>query len=207
MNFAEELHESVTHLERAHNVEPRMSLETAAMVENARPQLVAMSLQMLSELYYGMSMGIFVAPENCHFITSDSPTVWYNPEAYKLPPFWRSAGLAQEKVEVTMPLTPKFALYLSHYEKITGYLNVPARVVQDLNRRTRFHCEQWFISQNGEVREEWFEVIPLPEDRWENSHKASSRLSSGRNAKRNVDIPCPVILVRIRWREASECPR
>ena len=98
-------------MEETHDAEPRSSLETAAMLENARPGYIAMSLQMLAELCHGMSMAILVAPVTDHSITSDSPTVWYNPEAYKWPPFWRTTGLAQESVEVTIPLTPQYALF------------------------------------------------------------------------------------------------
>ena len=169
VNFLQEFHEKVKRLEKMHSAEPRTSIEVAGMLENARPKYVATSLQMLTEMYYTMSMGIFVAPSTDSFITSDNPTVWYNPEAYKWPPFWRQAGLAQEKVEVTMPLTPRHALFLSHDVKISGYRQLPAKLVQEFNRRTRFHCDQWFVSCKGEVREEWFDAGTPPEDRWENS--------------------------------------
>lgn len=169
MSFLQKTHEKVKQMEEAHNADPCTSLETAAMLENARPKYVAMSLQILAEQYLGMSMGIFVAPAADHFITSDSPTVWYNPDAHKSPPFWRSPGLADEKIEVTMPLTPNCALYLSHNDRISGYRQLPAKIVQELNRRTRFRCDQWFIPWQGEVREEWFDAGTPPEDRWENT--------------------------------------
>jgi hypothetical protein len=169
VNSLQDIHEKVKSLEESHNAEPRTSLEIAAILENARPEFIAISLQTLAELYYGVTMGIFVAPATDHFITSDSPTVWYNPDAYKWPPFWRSPGLAQEKVEVTMPLTPQCALFLSHDDKISGYRQLSARVVQEFNRRTRFQCDQWFVSWQGEVRAEWFDTGTPPEDRWENS--------------------------------------
>jgi hypothetical protein len=169
VNFLQEVHEKVTRMEEAHNAEPRTSIEIAAMLESARPRLVATSLPLLAPTYFGMSMGIFVAPPTDHFITSDSPTVWYNPDAYKWPPFWRSPGLAQEKIEVTMPLTPKYALYLSHNDKVSGYRPLSAKVVLEFNRRTRFHCDKWFVSWQGEVRDEWFDAGTLPEDRWENT--------------------------------------
>jgi hypothetical protein len=168
-HFLREVHDKIKRMEETHKAEPSTSLEIGAMLENARPEYIAISLQMLAELYYSMSLGIFVAPATDPFITSDSPIVWYNPEAYKWPPFWRSPGLAQEKVEVTMPLTPQFALFLSHNDKFSGYRELPANVVQELNRHTRFHCDQWFVSWQGEVRDEWFDVRTPPEDRWENS--------------------------------------
>jgi hypothetical protein len=169
IKFLQDIHDKVKGMEEQHNAEPRSSLETADMLDNAWPKYVAMSLQMLSALYYDMALAILIASPPDYFITSDSPTVWYNPEAYKVPPFWRSPGLAQEKVEVTMPLTPHYALYLSHNEKIGGYRRLPGKLVQEFNRRTRFHCDHWFVSWQGEIRESWFDEGTPPEDRWENT--------------------------------------
>ncbi|MEO7142261.1 MAG: DUF4238 domain-containing protein [Bryobacteraceae bacterium] len=169
VNFLQELHDKVQTMEEAHNCEARTSLETAAMLENARPKWVATSLEILAPLYYKMSLAIFVAPSTDHFITSDSPTAWYNPDAYKWPPFGRSPGLAQQKVEVTLPLTSNHVLYLSHDEKISGYRQCTSKIVQEFNRRTRFHCDQWFVSWKGEVRDSWFENGKLPDDCWENT--------------------------------------
>lgn len=169
VKFLQELHDMVRNMEEVHDAEARTSREMAAMLENARPEWVARSLEMLAPLYYEMSLAIFVAPSTDHFITSDSPTAWYNPDAYKWPPFRRSPGLAQQKVEVTLPLTPKHALYLSHNEKMSGYRQLTSKIVQEFNRRTRFHCDQWFVSWKGEVRECWFEPGKLPDDCWENT--------------------------------------
>lgn len=168
-NFLQEVHEQAKRLEEMHNAEPRTSREISSMLENAQPQYVAMSLEMLAAVYYGMRIAVLLAPATDYFITSDSPTVWYNPAAYKWPPFFRSPGLAQGEIEVTMPLTPHHALFLSHNDRITGYLQLPSRIVRELNRRTRFHCDQWFISRHGEILQEWFEAGIPPEDRWENS--------------------------------------
>lgn len=168
-NFVHELHDMIKSMEEQHGAEPRISLQTAAMLDNLRPNYVAMALPMLAPLYSGMSMAIFVAPATDSFITSDSPTAWYNPDAYRWPPFWRSPGLAQEKIEVTMPLTPRHALYLSHNKRISGFQPLTGRLVQELNRRTRFHCDKWFVPWQGEVRDSWFEEAPPPEDRWENT--------------------------------------
>jgi Protein of unknown function (DUF4238) len=168
-SFLQQIHGKVKRMEEMHNAQPRTSLETAAMLENARPKYVAMSIQIVAEMYYGMSMAVFVSPATEYFITSDCPTVWFNPDAYKWPPLSRPPGLAQKKIEVTMPLTPKYALYLSHNEKIGGYRRVPAKAVQEINRRTRFHCDQWFIPWKGEIRQEWFDPGTPPDDRWENT--------------------------------------
>jgi hypothetical protein len=180
VDFVKEIHDGVKRMEEQHNAEPSTSLEVAAMLENARPEYIAMSLEILAKMYYEMSMAILVAPLTDRFITSDSPTVWYNPDSYKLPPFWRSPGLAQEKVEVTMPLTPKYSLYLSRNDKVSGYRQLPANIVQELNRRTRFHCDQWFISWKGEVRPEWFDPRTPPEDRWENTPEGKRRAEQQR---------------------------
>ena len=168
-NSLQKLHEKVKRMEETHNAEPHTSKAIDTLLQNARPNYVAISLQVLVPLYYRMSMGIFVAPTTDHFITSDSPTVWYNPDAYKWPPFYRSPGLAQKKIEVTMPLTPRYALFLSHDDKVTGYRQLSAKGIQEFNRRTCFHCDEWFVSWQGEVRQGWFDAGTPPEDRLENS--------------------------------------
>jgi uncharacterized protein DUF4238 len=179
-NILQEIHDKVRSMEEQHNLEPCTSLETASMLENVRPGFVALSLPIVAPLYHDMSMAIFVAPGTDRFITSDNPSVWYNPEAYKLPPYWRSPGLAQERIEVTMPLTPQYALYLSHNKKISGYRTLTGHLVQEMNRRTRFHCDQWFVSWQGEIRRFWFEQAALPEDRWENSPEGKSAMEQSK---------------------------
>jgi hypothetical protein len=167
--FIQKIHDNVKHLEEAHDLPPGKSIETGAMLENARPHYVAMAIQDLAELYARMSMAILIAVDGDHFITSDSPTVWFNPQAYKWPPFYRSPGLDQADIEVTLPLTPQHLMFLSHRPNITGYRPTTEKVVEEFNRRTRAYCDQWFISWQGEIRSYWFETGTLPEDRWENT--------------------------------------
>ena len=161
--------EIVQRIEQQHKLDPSTSLEIGALLDNVRPFFVASSLPIIAPLYYRMSMAILVAPGEEMFITSDSPTAWNNPEAYKWPPFYRSPGLAQEGIEVTLPLTPRYALLLSHNDKISGYKKATDRLVNEMNRRTRFHCDQFFVSWKGEIRDYWFEQPTLPDDAWENS--------------------------------------
>ncbi len=49
-----------------------------------------------------MTVTIFCTSDDARFITSDAPVVWFDPELYKLPPFYRSPGLGSETIEVTI---------------------------------------------------------------------------------------------------------
>jgi hypothetical protein len=175
-DFLQQVHGKVKRLEELHNAEPKTSLTTGAMLENARAKYVAIAIQDLAELYAQMPMAILVAPETDHFITSDSPTVWFNPQAYKLPPLLRAPGLDQADIEVSLPLTPRYLMFLSHRESLLGYRTIPGKMVQEINRRTRAYCDEWFVSWEGEVQPYWFERGTQREDRWENTPEGKQAL-------------------------------
>ena len=112
------------------------------------------------------------------FITSDRPFVMTNPEAYKLPPVMRvPAPGRDEKIEITLPLTPRHALFIAHLYP-AGYHEVDQATVDALNARTRFGCDEYFVSQKGIVKDFWFVSAKVPEDSWENSPegKASEQI-------------------------------
>jgi hypothetical protein len=180
--FLEEVYGKMRRMEEAHHSEPTTSAEVEGLLANAHGHYVGMSIEQMVPLYFGMRMAILTAPATDPFITSDSPTVWFNPEAHRWPPFYRSPGLAQEKIEVTMPLGPRHMLFMSHGE-LSGYRAIPGRAAQELNRRTRFHCDEWFVPWQGEVRTQWFDRGTPPDDRWENTAEGRQALEQ----KRQVD--------------------
>jgi hypothetical protein len=167
--FFSKIHELTLHLEHTHTVPPRASLETGLFATYAHPIAIAMTLEQLPHLFFQMNMTILQTDDDLGFITSDEPCVWFNPEAHKMPPFYRSPGLAQEKIEVTLPLSPKYMLFLTHSFK-AGYLRIPTRAVDDLNRRTRAHSREHFVSWNGKTKPIWFHMGTMPEDAWEKTH-------------------------------------
>ena len=77
-------------------------------------------------------------------------------------------GLARRKIEVTLPLTPQHLLFISH-SNLRGYLRAVPRLVDEVNRRTRFYCADYFVSWKGETKPYWFDPGQEPEDSWERS--------------------------------------
>jgi hypothetical protein len=165
----QELHDVVSKLEEQHHAEPITSLQTGKMVETAHQYFVMTALEIQTPLLFAMEMSIFVAKDECGFITSDSPCVWFNPKAHTLPPFYRSPGLAQPDIEVTLPLTPHHLLLISHHRPQTFYVDVNQKTVDEANRLVRAYSTSEFVSWKGETRPYWFENGEAPADAWENT--------------------------------------
>lgn len=172
----QELHDKVVALEKAHNAEPTTSTQTAELLEHAQQHVIVMSLPTVTPLLFQMPMTILVTNDELGFITSDNPCVLFNPKWYKLPPFFRSPGLAQTDIEITLPLTPQHVLLISH-RTYPLYQRVGQRVVDELNRRSRFFCTEEFVSWKGETRPYWFDPGKEPEDTWEKSEEGNRALA------------------------------
>jgi hypothetical protein len=140
-------------------------------------RLLADSVRMLrmvttreAKLLSGMTVTILCTPDDTPFITSDAPVVWHDPELYKMPPFYRTPGLGSPTIEVTMPLAPTRLLLLTHartaegYEPILPTLAVGMHLIDENNRRTRFHCDEHFVSNSSEKKEIWFDPGAPPPD-------------------------------------------
>jgi hypothetical protein len=120
------------------------------MVQSQLPVLVQMKLAVLT------------TKDDLGFITSDQPCVWFDPEAYKRPPMFRTPGLAFPTIEVTLPASPSHLLLLS-WHNLTGYRPVRHQFLDDLNRRTRFYCDEYVICRRNEKRDIWFDPGKPPE--------------------------------------------
>jgi hypothetical protein len=105
------------------------------------------------------------------------PGVWFNPKAHTLPPLYRSPGLAQKDIEVTLPLTPHHLLLISHHRS-PQYVDVERPVVDEQNRCIRFHCTEEFVSKSAETRVIWFDRGTEPPDTWEQSEEGKAALAN-----------------------------
>ena len=120
-------------------------------------------------LFMRMNMTILCNEADEGFITSDCPFTMVNPDSYKLPPGLRYPAPGRDaKIEITLPLSPRRLLLISHVYP-SGYKDVPQQVVDELNSRARFGCAQHFVSQKGIVSDFWFIAAKIPSDSWENS--------------------------------------
>jgi hypothetical protein len=162
------IHELVLKSERARNAPPVASLEAKDRAQYAHQYMIRATLETLPQMLFRMSLAILETDDRLGFITSDTPCVWFDPDAYKLPPGLRAPSLSNPKVQVSLPLTPQNALIFSH-SRLRGYMRAAPQNVDELNRRVRFGCSQYFISWKGETKPSWFEAGVLPRDAWENT--------------------------------------
>ncbi|PKR83893.1 DUF4238 domain-containing protein [Heyndrickxia camelliae] len=111
--------------------------------------------------YKKMQLSILNTDDEVGFITSDDPCVWFDPEAYKRPPFYRSVGLGYRSVEVTLPISPNQAILISH-TPLPMYLNVDMGIVDSINRKTRFHADKYYVVNKNYKNDFWFKVLEPP---------------------------------------------
>jgi hypothetical protein len=183
--FFGDIHELVVKDERAHNAPPITSLQTKEMAQYAHQYVIQATLQTLPQMLFRMSWAVLKTDDELGFITSDTPCVWFDPDAYKRPPGLRSPNLSNSRIEVSLPLTPQHALMFSH-SRLSGYMCATPQVVDELNRRVRFGSSEHFISWKGETKNSWFEQGVLPDDAWENTtegKRAMKEMQSYREAR------------------------
>jgi hypothetical protein len=126
-----------------------------------------------------------IETDDVGFITSDIPVTWFDPEAYKKPPFYRVAALSSRNLEITMPISPTRLLLLTHPDKevMSGarplaplkYVDISLDTLVEANRTIRFHCGDEFVVRRGHTHARWFQSDPLPPDAWEYTREALAR--------------------------------
>jgi len=109
------------------------------------------------------------------FITADAPVVWFNPQAYKKPPLFRSPSFSDPRLEITLPISPNQLLLLNHGEgpeasSSIQYIDVPENVVADVNRRLCFYCDKDFVVRRPVIDPRWFERGVPPPHSWAAVH-------------------------------------
>lgn len=79
-------------------------------------------------------------------------------------------GLADEAIEVTVPLTPthlayfswrgreKFAVSREEIATRGPYRSIGDGVVEEINRRTRHYCDESFVTHTRAINPIWFET-------------------------------------------------
>jgi hypothetical protein len=117
-----------------------------------------------AEFLFYMRMTIFCTSNHTGFITSDAPVVLLDPELHKMPPFYRNLAFGSPTIEVTVPIAPSRLVLFTHNEKLAeGYfpilstLQLGMDLIDENNRRRRFHCDEHFVSNSSEKKEIWFD--------------------------------------------------
>jgi len=116
-----------------------------------------------------LDIAVFTCDSDPGFITSDNPCVWFDPEAYKRPPLFQGPALMYESIEITLPVSPRQIIWLNR-RGLSGYFPAREELVDELNRRTRFNCAEYFVSNTNATRPIWFDPGVEPEDSWRKRH-------------------------------------
>jgi hypothetical protein len=183
--FFGDLHKLVVNGEKIRNAPPITSLQTEDIARHAHQRMVQAALQTVPQMLFRMSLAILVTDDRLGFITSDNPCNLYDPDGHRRPPGLRAPNLSNPKIEITMPLTPRHTLLISH-SQFKGYTRATPEFVDQLNRMARFHCLEHFISLTGETKPFWFEAHTAPADAWENTAEGKHALGQARlNKKRS----------------------
>jgi hypothetical protein len=186
IKFLGDIHELVIKGERAHNAPPVTSLETADMARHAHQRMIQATLEMLPQMLFRMSLAILETDDDLGFITSDTPSVWFDPDSHKRPPALRSPNLSNPRIEISMPLTPRHTLLFSH-SRLKGYMRAAPQNVDELNWRVRLRCSEHFISWKGQTKPSWFEMGVLPADAWENTADGKRSLQKAKRQREAMD--------------------
>jgi hypothetical protein len=104
------------------------------------------------------------------FITSDNPCVWFDPEAYKRTPFYQTPSLIYDTIEITLPLSPQHML-LFNRKGHNGRVSLSDSSVDELNRRTRFFTDEYFVVNSNIKKAIWFDRGLKPSDSRRNPNR------------------------------------
>ena len=143
--------------------------QVQAAVDERVKHIMVPALITEAKLLPTLDMAILQTDSELGFITSDSPVVWFDPEAYKRPPMHQVPALMYETIEITMPISPSQMLLLNRGGQ-SGYVEVAQETVDELNRRTRFHAHANFVVRKDATKDVWFKEGEESEDAWEKLH-------------------------------------
>jgi hypothetical protein len=113
-----------------------------------------------------LDVAIFETDDELGFITSDHPCVWFDAEAYKRPPMWRTPALMYESIEISLPMSPRHCVVLNR-RGVNGYIKATPLIVDHMNKRTRFQADKHFVARLNQTKSIWFDPGEEPEDSWE----------------------------------------
>lgn len=114
-----------------------------------------------------MQKTILCTDDPIGFITSDNPSTWFDPTAYRRPPLMRGVGLNHLDIEITLPISPRQCLVFTHFPALPMYTKISSEGLDILNHRHAGFAPNYIVSRSKEAKAVWFENGPEPEDSWE----------------------------------------
>lgn len=118
----------------------------------------------------GMHKTVLCVTDPLGFLTTDAPSTWYDPTAYRRHPFERAVGLSNPSIEITLPISPTQCLLFTHYPVGPLYATVGSDWVDALNHRHAAHAPTTIVARSKETRALWFQSVEPPADSWDVLH-------------------------------------
>lgn len=156
--FYDEMIERTVAVEQANGLKSDESDRLRRLKQDTHKKGVVQLLPDMTELLMKMSIAFLCAEGGSKFVTSDDPASLFNPDLQ-----WQrfyGAGLAQQNVQLTLPLSPNILLCMS-WSPMRGYIGWEKERVEEANRMVVGHCYQYFISHSPKTRRHWYRSYPL----------------------------------------------
>ncbi len=143
--------------------------EVKALAEKPLQTTLALMVQTETPRLAQLDLAVLTTGDPQGFITSDHPCVWFDPEGYRRPPLFQGPALMYPSIEITLSVSPS-QLVLLNRRGLTGYVAIQDEAVDEMNRRTHFHCAEYFVTNTQATRPIWFDRGTEPEDSWGKQH-------------------------------------
>lgn len=153
--------------------------------ETTTTTLLDSATEVILPALLGMHKTVLCTTDPLGFLTTDAPSTWYDPTAYRRHPFERAVGLSSPEIEITLPISPTQCLLFTHRRVAPLYAEVGLDWVDALNHRHAAHAPTTLVARSKETRALWFRVMEPRADSWEALHPDPDE----RNGWTNPDCP------------------
>ena len=110
----------------------------------------------------GLHKTVLCTSDPLGFITTDAPSTWYDPTAYRRYPYERAVCLRNTAIEITLPISPRQCLLFTHHPVGPLYFEVASDLVDALNHRHTAYAPTKIVARSKETRALGFSVESLP---------------------------------------------
>ncbi|WP_083411575.1 DUF4238 domain-containing protein [Janthinobacterium sp. 1_2014MBL_MicDiv] len=132
--------------------------------------LIDSATDVILPILRGMHKTVLCTSDALGFVTTDAPSTWYDPTAYRRHPFERAIGIKNADIQITLPISPMQCILFTHRPMGPLYAEVGSDCVDVLNHRHAAHAPTRLVARSKEVRAVWFQVVQPPVDSWEALH-------------------------------------
>jgi hypothetical protein len=138
--------------------------------ETTTATLLNSAVEVILPTLLGMHKTVLCTNDPLGFLTTDAPSTWFDPTAYRRHPFERGVGLQNPAIEITLPISPTQCLLFTHRRVGPLYAEVGSELVDSLNHRHAAHAPTAVVARSKETRALWFRSVEPPSDSWDVLH-------------------------------------